>query len=95
MAHAAVGKSGVGWDVITVNALMVRGVVGVDNWERQKEQDIVVSLSIVTDLAPSGSTDDVSLTVNYSDVTKTVTELVQTSHYKSVEGVAEGIAQVL
>eukprot|EP00160_Parvularia_atlantis_P021559 Unigene9393_Nuclearia_a/m.28681 Unigene9393_Nuclearia_a/g.28681 ORF Unigene9393_Nuclearia_a/g.28681 Unigene9393_Nuclearia_a/m.28681 type:complete len:763 (-) Unigene9393_Nuclearia_a:31-2319(-) len=80
-------------DVILVERLLVRGVVGVDNWERQKKQDIVVHLVIYADIGRAGATDDVAHTINYSDVTKVVVDFVEASQYKSVEGLAEGIAQ--
>jgi dihydroneopterin aldolase len=42
----------------------------------------------------AGATDDVRLTLDYSHVTKLVTDFAEASQYKSVEGLAEGIAQV-
>lgn len=77
-----------------VRDLLVRNIIGVDNWERQKKQDIVINLRIFSSVASAANSDFINDTVNYSTITKEVTEFTENTQFKSVEGLAEGIATV-
>lgn len=63
--------------------------------ERIQGQRFVVDVRIGTDLRAAGQTDDLSETVNYSQVFKRVREIVEGPPKSLIEAVAEEIATVV
>ena len=79
-------------DRILINDLLIRGIVGVNDWERTNRQDILVNIELVADLALAGGSDDVEDTVNYRTIAKDVIEHVEGSSRFTVEALAADIA---
>lgn len=55
-------------DVIDLRGVTAFGYHGVLDHERRDGQEFVVDVSLGLDLAPAGSSDDLTLTVNYAEV---------------------------
>jgi FolB domain-containing protein len=81
-------------DRIEIKDLLVRGILGVNDWERQQEQDILINLTLYADLSLAGASDLLEDTVNYRTLTKQVIAHVQTSQRYTVEALAEDIARI-
>lgn len=81
-------------DTILVKDLLLRGIIGLNDWERKKKQDILINLAIRADLHKAGASDDVSDTLNYRSITKAIIELVEASSFYLVEALATSIARV-
>jgi FolB domain-containing protein len=81
-------------DRIEIKDLLLRGVLGVNDWEREKKQDILVNITLFADLRKPGASDDVQNTVNYRTVTKRVIEHVEASARYTVEALAADIARL-
>lgn len=81
-------------DKILVRNLLVRGIVGINDWEREKKQDILVDLELARDLAAAGASDDVGDTLNYRTLTKAVIAYVEDSSHYLVEALATEIARI-
>ena len=81
-------------DKVVVNDLLVRGVIGINKWEREVEQDILVNLTLFADLTRAGASDDIEDTVNYRTVSKLVIEHIQTHQPFTVEALASDIARI-
>lgn len=81
-------------DRILIRDLLVRGVVGVNEWERRVRQDILIDIDLYADLAPAGSSDDIDDTVNYKEISKAVIDLVEKSRRFTVEALAADIAEI-
>ena len=82
-------------DRILITDLLVRGIVGINDWEREKEQDILVNLVVLADLAAAGRSDDVADTLNYRTLTKAVIEYIGSSEHYLVEALAAAIARLV
>jgi len=82
-------------DRVLIADLLVRGIIGLNEWERKKKQDILVNLEIFTDIRDAGRSDDVSKTVNYRTITKAVIALIENSSYFLVEALATEIARLV
>ena len=82
-------------DKILVRDLLVRGIVGLNEWERKKRQDILVNLEIFADIRAAGLSDRVEETVNYRTITKAVIKTVEESSYFLVEALASEIARLI
>jgi D-erythro-7,8-dihydroneopterin triphosphate epimerase len=81
-------------DRILIKNLLVRGILGIKQEEREKLQDILINLELVADLRPAGLSDAIDDAVNYRSVTKDVIALVETSRFHTVEKLATEIARL-
>lgn len=81
-------------DTIFVKDLLVRGIVGLNDWERKKRQDIVINLWVDADLRAPGASDNVDETLNYRTLTKAVIAHVEASSHFLVEKLAAEIAKI-
>lgn len=81
-------------DRIEIRDLLVRGLIGLHEWERRAKQDILISVTLFADLRRCGASDDVSDSVNYSAVVQRVRELVAASQRYTVEALAADVARV-
>jgi FolB domain-containing protein len=73
---------------------MVRGIIGINDWERKNRQDIVVNLTLEVDTSVAAHSDDIADSLNYRSLTKEVISFVEASSFNLVEALAEGIAFV-
>ncbi|CAG8451784.1 9352_t:CDS:2 [Acaulospora colombiana] len=81
-------------DKIIIKNLAVRSIVDVDAWERVKCQPILINLAIEKSISKAGETDEFSFAIDYREITKAVTKFAEESTHKSVEALADGIAQI-
>jgi FolB domain-containing protein len=81
-------------DRIIIRDLLARGVLGINDWEREQPQDILVNLTLFADLRRAASSDDIAETVNYRTITKVILAHVETSARYTVEALAGDIARL-
>lgn len=83
-------------DMILVSDLLVRGFIGFQPWEQEKRQDILINLTLYTDMREAARTDDVADALNYKTITKQVIALVEEGdqHFDLVETLAHEIARI-
>jgi D-erythro-7,8-dihydroneopterin triphosphate epimerase len=81
-------------DRIHIRDLLVRGIVGVRDWERKKKQDININITLETDLREAARSDRLEDTVDYVTIKQNVIHLVETSQFFLLERLAERIADV-
>jgi dihydroneopterin aldolase/D-erythro-7,8-dihydroneopterin triphosphate epimerase len=81
-------------DRIRIIGLKLNCVIGLNEWERLVQQEVVIDITVHTDTRKAGSSDNVADTVNYRTVSKKVIEHVTGSQYKLVEALAENIARL-
>jgi len=84
-------NSGV-YDQILISGLLARGRLGVPEEERANPQDILINLTIYTDVRRCAETDAIEDTVDYAWLTKQVLKLVENSSRCTVEALASDIA---
>jgi FolB domain-containing protein len=83
-----------GEDRIEIKDLLLRGIVGINDWERKNRQDILINITLFGDLSPSGESDDIADAINYRTVTKKVIQHVENSQRFTVEALAADIARI-
>jgi FolB domain-containing protein len=81
-------------DAIHIHDLLVRCIVGINDDERTKKQDVVINLTLWADLRRAGRSDDIADTVDYKTIKTSVIQLVEGSNYYLVEKLAEEIAAI-
>jgi FolB domain-containing protein len=81
-------------DQIEIKDLLLRGIIGINDWEREKKQDILVNITMIADLKLAGETDNIEHSVNYRTVAKKVIGHIENSEHFTVETLAAKIAQI-
>jgi FolB domain-containing protein len=81
-------------DKILIRDLRARAIVGINDWEREQPQEVIVQLTLFGDLAPAGATDDIADTVNYRSLAKAVIAHIEASRHYLVEALAGAIARL-
>ena len=77
-----------------IHDLVVRGILGVNDWGRTTLRDIVVNVSLWVDTRSVVRTDDLTLGVDYSVMATYIRNLVETSRRLIVEALAKDIANL-
>lgn len=83
-----------GGDKIVIRDLLLRGIIGINEWEREQQQDILVNLVVFADTRPAAASDDLADALNYRTLTKSVIACVEGSSHFLVERLAEEIARL-
>jgi FolB domain-containing protein len=81
-------------DQVFIKDLLVRGIIGINDWEREKPQDILINIVISADLKTAGETDDISYSVNYRTIAKKAQARAETAQRLTVEALAADIAKL-
>lgn len=81
-------------DKIFIEDLLIRGVIGISEREREQPQDILVNIEIKTDITKAGISDNVEDSVNYRTIAKKVLAHTETIKRYTVEALAEDIARI-
>jgi FolB domain-containing protein len=79
-------------DKIFITDLLIRGVIGITEKEREQPQDILVNVVIKADITQAAKSDNVDDSVNYRTVAKKILAHVETIKRYTVEALAEDIA---
>jgi len=81
-------------DKVIIKNLLVRGIIGVNDWERKRPQDILINITLFTDTRRAAKTDDINDCVNYSTVSKKVQAHAETAERLTVEALANDLAEI-
>ncbi len=81
-------------DKILIKDLLIRGVIGISEREREQPQDILVNIEISADISAAGKSDNVEDSVNYRTIAKKVLAHTETIKRYTVEALAEDIAKL-
>ena len=81
-------------DKIHINDLLIRGIIGVNDWERKDKQDILLNLTLFADLRATGRSDNIEDSVNYRTVAKQVIAHVESSSRFTLEALSEDVARL-
>lgn len=81
-------------DRIEIRDLLLRGILGINDEEREKKQDILVNITLFADLREAARSDDIADTANYRTITKRVIEHVEHVGRFTVEALATDIARL-
>jgi dihydroneopterin aldolase len=82
-------------DRILVPGIRLEARVGVGEEERASPQEVVAEVELRLDLARAGSTDDISATVDYEEVCRTVEAVARARPFHLIETIAEEAAAAL
>jgi FolB domain-containing protein len=81
-------------DQIFIKDLVARGIIGVNDPEREKPQDIWINIILFADLEKAGKTDNLADTVNYRTIAKRAMAHAEKAKRYTVEALAADIAGI-
>lgn len=81
-------------DRVIIKDLLVRGIIGVNDWERTTPQDILINIILFADLKPAGKSDDLADCINYRTVAKKAQVHAETAARFTVEALAADLAEI-
>ena len=82
------------YDCIHIRDLRARCIVGIYPEERENLQDVIINVSMYTDLRTAGRSDKIGDTINYKTVKKNILAMVESSSFFLIERLAEEIAGI-
>lgn len=81
-------RKGFVMDQIFITDLVARGILGINDWERENPQEIRINITLFGDLSKAGESDDVQDSINYRTVAKKILAHAETTQHFTVEALA-------
>jgi FolB domain-containing protein len=81
-------------DKVLIHDLLVRGIIGVNDWERNRAQDILINITLFTDARRAAETDNIADCVNYSTMSKRIQAHAESAQRLTVEALANDLAKI-
>ena len=81
-------------DQIFITNLVARGIIGIDERERNKPQDILINIILFTDIHKAGESDLLGDSVNYKTIAKKIQNHAETIKRFTVEALASDLARL-
>ena len=81
-------------DKVIIKNLLARGIIGVNDWERKRAQNILINLTLFTDTHRAAETDDINDCVNYSTMSKKIFAHAESANRETVEALANDLARI-
>jgi FolB domain-containing protein len=81
-------------DQVFITDLVARGIIGVNDWEREKPQEILINIVLFADLKKAGQSDDLQDSLDYRSVAKKVLAHAETARRLTVEALAADLARL-
>ena len=81
-------------DKVIIKDLLARGIIGVNDWERKRAQDILINITLFTDTRRAAETDELEYSVNYSTMSKKIQAHAESAARLTVEALANDLAKI-
>ena len=81
-------------DKVIIKDLTARGIIGINDWEREKRQEIRINITIYANLTKAGESDQIEDCVNYRTIAKLAQAHAESAARFTVEALAADIAKI-
>jgi len=82
-------------DTIHIEDLVVRTVIGIFDHERDRCQDVLINITIWTDIARAAASDSIEDAVNYRELTKKIIHHVSKSQCLLLERLVQEVSDLI
>ena len=82
-------------DRIIIRDLRANVLVGTLERERKYRQEVSAALTLELDLAPAGRSDDLTRSVDYSEIARRALEIMETSRFRLLEALGTALGKML
>ncbi len=81
-------------DKVFIRDLTARGIIGVNEWERETPQEILINIVLHADLRLAGEQDDLSHSIDYRSIAKKAITQAENAKRLTVEALAADLARL-
>ncbi len=81
-------------DKVIIKDLLARGIIGINEWERTRAQDIVITITAFPDTRRAAQSDAIEDCVNDRTLAKKVQSHAETAKRLTVEALANDLAEL-
>jgi FolB domain-containing protein len=81
-------------DQIFIKDLVARGIIGINDWEREKPQEMLINIVLFADLRAAGESDDLRDSVDYRAISKKVLAQAESAKRLTVEALAADLVRI-
>jgi FolB domain-containing protein len=81
-------------DKVIIKDLVARGIIGVNAWEREKQQEIVINIVAFADTRKAAVSDRLADCVDYRDLARRARKHAETAARQTVEALANDLADL-
>ncbi len=81
-------------DKVFIKDLVARGIIGVNDWERKKAQEILINVTVFTDISKAGENDNIKDCVDYSALAKKIQAHAESIARLTVEALANDLVKI-
>ena len=81
-------------DQILITDMTARGIIGVNDWEREKPQDILINITLFVDLRIPGQSDKLEDCVDYRTIARKAQLRAESAQFFTVEALATDLARI-
>ena len=81
--------------VIRIKNLRLQTIIGVHDWERERQQDVVINARIEFDGSAAAASDDLADSVDYKAIERRITEEIVHSRYNLLERLAARVIEII
>ena len=81
-------------DKVFIKNLVARGIIGINDWERENPQEILINIILETDIRKTGEMDDIQYSVNYRTIAKKALAHAEAAQRLTVEALATDLARL-
>jgi FolB domain-containing protein len=81
-------------DKVIIQDLLVRGIIGINDWERNKPQDILINITAFTDTRQAAESDNIRDCIDYRTLAKKVQAHAESAARLTVEALANDLAEL-
>ncbi len=80
---------------VFISDLVARGIIGVNPWEREQPQDLLINLEMTADFSRAFVSDDIVDCVDYQKVAEIVSAHVASARRFTVEALAADLVRIV
>jgi FolB domain-containing protein len=81
-------------DRILIKDLLARGIIGLNDWEREKRQDILINMELYVDARAAARSEDIADALDYRSLTRDVLAHAESAGHHLVETLAHEIGRI-
>ena len=80
------------YDKIFIEGLKFYSVIGINNWEKNTKQPVIIDLSLFIEKIKKNNRDKIEETVDYKNICYSIKELVEKNNFDLIEKMGKEIA---
>ncbi len=81
--------------IIKIKNLKLKAILGIYEWEKLQEREVIINLTIETDFDQARYSHDIKDTIDYDDIRNSITQLLTIKNFKLIEEMAQDILNLI